>query len=67
MTSLQLSNFIKLGAVNKVTGITSSRHLFNKEMKERLKSGAAQKIGIEGNFDNDLYGYQSRCYIHISL
>lgn len=54
MTSLQLSNFIKLGAVNKVSGITSSRHLFNKEMKERLKSGAAQKIGIEGNFDNEL-------------
>ena len=37
MTSLQLSNFIKLGALDRVVGITSTRHLFNKEMNERLK------------------------------
>lgn len=54
MTSLQLSNFIHLGACDHVVGITSTRHLFNKEMKERLKSGKAAKIGIEGNFDNEV-------------
>nr|WP_320058749.1 ABC transporter substrate-binding protein [uncultured Bacteroides sp.] len=54
MTSLQLSNFIKLDALKYVVGITSTRHLFNKEMNERLKSGATQKIGIEGNFDNEV-------------
>ena len=54
MTSLQLSNFIKLGALDKVVGITSTRHLFNKEMNERLKEGKTAKIGIEGNFDNEV-------------
>lgn len=54
MTSLQLSNFIHLGACDRVVGITSTRHLFNKEMKERLKSGKTAKIGIEGNFDNEV-------------
>lgn len=54
MTSLQLSNFIRLDACNHVAGITSTRHLFNKEMNERLKSGKTVKIGIEGNFDNEV-------------
>ena len=54
MTSLQLSNFIKLDALNHVVGITSTRHLFNKEMNERLKQGRTAKIGIEGNFDNEV-------------
>lgn len=54
MTSLQLSNFIKLGELNTVVGITSTRHLFNKEMNERLKTGKTHKIGIEGNFDNEV-------------
>ena len=54
MTSLQLSNFIRLDACDYVVGITSTRHLFNKEMNERLKSGKTAKIGIEGNFDNEV-------------
>lgn len=37
-----------------VVGITSTRHLFNKEMNDRLKSGETVKIGIEGNFDNEV-------------
>ncbi|WP_303885148.1 hypothetical protein [Dysgonomonas mossii] len=32
MTTLQLSNFIKLNALNKVVGITSTRFLFNEQM-----------------------------------
>lgn len=54
MTSLQLSNFIKLDALDKVVGITSTRHLFNGEMNKRLKEGKTAKIGIEGNFDNEV-------------
>lgn len=54
MTSLQLSNFIKLKAYDRVVGITSTRHLFNEEMNERLKSGKTSKIGIEGNFDTEV-------------
>ena len=54
MTSLQLSNFIRLDACDYVVGITSTRHLFNKEMNGRLKAGKTSKIGIEGNFDNEV-------------
>lgn len=54
MTSLQLSNFIKLDALDKVVGITSTRHLFNEEMNRRLKEGKTAKIGIEGNFDTEV-------------
>ena len=53
MTSLQLSNFIKLEALDRVVGITSARHLFNKEMNHRLETGQTVKIGIEGNFNNE--------------
>lgn len=54
MTSLQLSNFIKLGMEDRVVGITSTRHLFNRTVNEQLKSGKTAKIGIEGNFDNEV-------------
>lgn len=54
MTSLQLSNFIKLSALDAVVGITSTRHLFNADMQKRLKEGKTHKIGIEGNFDNEV-------------
>ncbi|MBO4571761.1 MAG: ABC transporter substrate-binding protein [Bacteroidales bacterium] len=54
MTSLQLSNFIKLDELDPVVGITSTRHLFNPDMKERLADGRTKKIGIEGNFDSEV-------------
>lgn len=54
MTSLQLSNFIKLDRTDAVTGITSTRHLFDKTINARLESGDIHKIGIEGNFDNEV-------------
>lgn len=54
MTSLQLSNFIKLEAQDKVVGITSTRHLFNDTMNQQLQEGKTAKIGIEGNFDNEV-------------
>lgn len=54
MTTLQLSGFIKMDALDKVAGITSIRHLQNKEMQRRLEKGLTRKIGIEGNFDNEV-------------
>ena len=54
MTSLQLSNFIKLDKLDAVVGITSTRHLFNADMQKRLDDGKTHKIGIEGNFDNEI-------------
>lgn len=54
MTTLQLSNFIKLDAIDKVVGMTSTKSLYNEQMKERLKNGQAAQIGIEGNFDNEV-------------
>lgn len=54
MTSLQLSNFIKLGLTDKVVGVTSTRHLFNEKMNEQIRTGKTHKIGIEGNFDNEV-------------
>lgn len=54
MTSLQLSNFLKLDIPEKVVGITSTRHLHNEKMNEQLKEGKTHKIGIEGNFDNEV-------------
>ena len=54
MTSLQLSNFICMGETDRVAGITSTRYLFNPEMKQRLDDGRTKRIGIEGNFDNEV-------------
>ena len=54
MTSLQLSNFIALEELDRVMGVTSTRHLFNPEMKQRLADGRTRKIGIEGNFDPEV-------------
>ncbi len=54
MTSLQLSNFIALEELDCVAGVTSTRHLFNPEMKQRLADGRTRKIGIEGNFDAEV-------------
>lgn len=83
MTSLQLSNFIKLDALGKVVGVTSTRHLFNPEMNRRLKEGLTAKIGIEGNFDTEVImsmnpdlilispfkqgGYEAMKEVHIPL
>lgn len=54
MTSLQLSNFICMDELDHVVGITSTRHLFNTDVKDRLDDGRIRRIGIEGNFDNEV-------------
>ena len=54
MTTLQLSNFIALDRLDAVKGVTSTRHLRNAAMQQRLRAGETQRIGIEGNFDNEV-------------
>ena len=54
MTSLQLSNFIALDALDVVKGITSTKNLFNKDVHQRVKTGDIVKIGMEGEFDPEL-------------
>ncbi len=54
MTTLQLSSFIKLDALDRVIGMPSTHYLFNKQMKQRIEDGKTARIGIEGNFDNEL-------------
>ncbi|MBR1688552.1 MAG: ABC transporter substrate-binding protein [Prevotella sp.] len=54
MTTLQLSNFIALGALDFVSGITSTRHLQNRDIKARIKDGRISQIGMEGNFDAEV-------------
>ena len=66
MTSLQLSGFISLGACRFVSGITSTRHLFNEEIRARIREGKTAKIGIEGSFDNEVIISMSPDVIFIS-
>lgn len=54
MTALQMSNFIKLEQTDKIVGINSTRFLFNEKIKQQLKENKASRIGIEGNFDNEV-------------
>lgn len=54
MTTLQISNFLAINAYDKLAGMTSARHLFDEELNNRLESGKIAKIGIEGNFDNEV-------------
>lgn len=67
MTALQLSSFIKLGALDHIVGINTSRRLENKEMAQRIKEGKTVKIGKEGNFDEELIIASNPDVIFISL
>lgn len=51
MTSLQLSNFTVLDAHSFLCGITSTKNLFDRDIRERVKERKIVKIGMEGNFD----------------
>ena len=54
MTALQLSNFTVLDAHDVVKGITGTKNLFNKDIRQRVKDGSIVKIGMEGNVDTEL-------------
>lgn len=67
MTTLQLGGFIKLGALDHIVGIASAKRLFDKDLKARLDDGRIQKIGKEGNFDEEMVIASSPDAILISL
>lgn len=50
-TTLQLSPFLKLQALDVVSGVMSAKRLFSEELKQRMKDGRITKIGREGVFD----------------
>ena len=54
MTTLQISNFIKLDATDRIVGMTSTRFLFNEKINKQLKEKKTTKVGIEGEFDTEL-------------
>lgn len=54
MTTLQISNFIKLNVTDRIVGMTSTRFLFNEQLKKQLKDNTTSRIGIEGEFDTEL-------------
>lgn len=54
MTMLQLSNFMALNALDVVKGITGTKNLFDKDIRQRVDDGRIVKIGMEGNFDTEL-------------
>jgi len=54
MTLLQLSNFIALDAYDYITGITSTKNLYNEQLLSRVEDGRIVKIGQEGNFDAEI-------------
>ena len=54
MTALQLSNFTILNAHDFVKGITGTKNLFNRDIRQRADDGRIVKIGMEGNFDTEL-------------
>lgn len=51
MTSLQISNFIKLKVLDRLVGLTSTRYLFNDSLLQLIEQGSIKRIGYEGNFD----------------
>ena len=54
MTMLQLSNFTALNALDVVKGITGTKNLFDKDVRQRVDDGRIVKIGMEGEFDTEL-------------
>ncbi|MBO4674434.1 MAG: ABC transporter substrate-binding protein [Bacteroidaceae bacterium] len=54
MTMLQLSNFTALDALDVVKGITGTKNLFDKDIRQRVDDGRIVKIGMEGEFDTEL-------------
>ena len=67
MTTQQLGGFIKLNALDFVTGIASAKRLFDKELKQRIEDKRIVKIGKEGNFDEELILASQPDVILISL
>ena len=54
MTMLQLADFIVLEALDHVSGITSTKNLFNEDVLQRVKDRKIFTIGSEGDFDAEV-------------
>ena len=54
MTMLQLADFIALEALDHVSGITSTKNLFNEDVLQRVKDNKIFTIGSEGDFDAEV-------------
>lgn len=54
MTTLQLAGFITLGETEHVCGMSSTRFLHNETVRRQIEEGVTRRIGIEGNFDNEV-------------
>ena len=54
MTMLQLADFIVLKALDHVSGITSTKNLFNENVLQRVKEHKIFTIGSEGDFDAEV-------------
>lgn len=54
MTTLQLAGFIIIGETEHVSGMSSTRFLHNETVRKQIEDGITKRIGIEGNFDNEV-------------
>jgi iron complex transport system substrate-binding protein len=54
LSSTQLTYFFALDNIENIVGTNSSRHLFHKEMNERIKAGLVKQVGKEGQFNTEL-------------
>ncbi len=54
LSSTQLAYLFELDNIDNVIAINSSRYLYHKGMKERIKQGKTKRIGKEGNFQLEL-------------
>lgn len=54
LSSTQLTYFFALDSIGSIVGTNSSRHLFNKEMNQRIKMGIVKHVGKEGHFNAEL-------------
>ena len=54
LSSTQLTYFFALNDIENIVGTNSSRHLFHKEMNERIQTGLVKQVGKEGHFNTEL-------------
>ena len=66
-TTLQLSGFLKLQALNYISGIMSAKRLFSPTLKQYIDEGKIVKVGKEGDFDVELILASQPSAILVSL
>lgn len=54
LTLTQLSYIVELDAIDKLCGMNSSRFLFNKKVREKIKEGSIELVGRKGNFKPEI-------------